>query len=74
MYWRHRFTEYDPEHYLVIPNETNEFESYKAEYNSESVSGIQSYEITMLNAMPTQPRRSRHAQMLLEKSTSESTP
>jgi hypothetical protein len=34
--------------------------SYKAEYDSESVSGIQSYEITMPNAMPTQPRRSRH--------------
>jgi hypothetical protein len=74
MYRRHGFTEYDPEHYLEIPNETDKCQGYKAEYDSESVSGIQSYVITMPNEMPNQPRRSRDTQMLLHKSTSKSTP
>jgi hypothetical protein len=71
---RHGSTEYDPEHYLETPNEADACQSYKAEYDSESVSGIPSYVITMPNEMPNQPRRSRDTQLLLHKSTSKSTP
>jgi len=74
MYWRHGSTEYYPEHYLETPNEADAWQSYKAEYDSEFVSGIQSYVITMPNEMPNQLRRSRDRQMLLHKSTSKSTP
>jgi len=74
IYRRHISTEYDPEHYLGIPNEADACQSYKTEYDSESVSGIQSYVTTMPNEMPNQPRRSRDTQMLLHKSTSKSTP
>jgi hypothetical protein len=73
MYGRHGSTEYDPEHYLETPNEADACERYKAEYESESVSKIQSYVITMPNEMPNQPRRSRDTQMLLHKSTANST-
>jgi hypothetical protein len=73
MYRPHGSAEYNPDHYLEIPNETDECQSYKAKYDSESVWGIQSYVITMPNEMPNQPRRSRDTQMLLHKSTSKST-
>jgi len=56
MYRRHISTEYDPENYLETPNEADTCQSYKAEYDSESVSGIHRYEITMLNEMRTQSR------------------
>jgi hypothetical protein len=53
---RHGFTEYDLEHILDIPDQADTWQSYKAEYDLESVLGTQSYEITLPNAMPTQPR------------------
>ena len=63
MYRRHGSTEYDLEHYVEIPNEADACQSYKAEYDSESVSGIQSYKVTMpnmiLNEIPTKSRRPR---------------
>jgi len=63
MYRRHGSTEYDPEHYLEIPNGADAYQSYKAEYDSESVSGIQSDETTMPNEMPTQSRLPRDTQL-----------
>jgi len=63
MYQQHVFTEYDPEHYLGIPNDADACQSYKAEYDSESVSGIQRYEITMPNEMPTKSRHPRDTQL-----------
>jgi len=74
MYRWHGSTEYDPEHCWKILNEADVCQSYIAEYDSESVSGIQSYEITMPNEMPTPPRRSWRWQMLLHNWISESTP
>jgi hypothetical protein len=74
MYRQHGSTEYDPEHYLETPNEADACQSYKAEYDSESILGIQCYVITMPNEMPNQPRQSRDTQMLPHKSTSKSTP
>jgi hypothetical protein len=56
MYRRHVSTEYDPEDYLETPNEADACQSYKAKYDSHSVSGIQRYIITMPNEMPNQPR------------------
>ena len=60
MYQRYVYTEYDPEHYLEIPNEADWFRTFKAEYDSESASAIQRYKISTLNEMPSQHRRSRH--------------
>ena len=60
MYRRHISTKYNPEHYLQIQNEADACQSLKAEYNSESFSGIQSYRVTMpnmiLNEIPTKSR------------------
>jgi len=35
MYRRHVSTEYDPENYLAIPNETDAYQSYNAEYDTQ---------------------------------------
>jgi hypothetical protein len=43
IYQWHVSTQYDPEHYLEIPKEADACQSYKAEYDSASVPGIQSY-------------------------------
>jgi len=51
IYLRHVSTKYNPEHYLQIPNEADTCQSYNAEYDSESISGIQSYEITKLDGI-----------------------
>lgn len=58
MFRRHMSTEYDPEHYVLITNAADACLSYTAKYNSESVSGIHNYKITMLNAITTQPQGS----------------
>ena len=52
MYRRHVSNQYNLEHYLETPNEADACQSYKAEYDSESGSGIQCYVTTMPNEMP----------------------